>query len=161
VTDLLVAVAEKLKNPGLPLLCGILLGACAAWMAINTIHQERFTVLEAARKDLEQQVSVLETSKKTQDAEISRLREQLGSVSPSKTRKELEAFIQRSDKEIAQKHEEFARNSPNFWSRDDPPGGRPLTEREKSTRDRFEKELDRLAGQRDEAHRKLIELTAK
>jgi hypothetical protein len=77
------------------------------------------------------------------------------------TPKELEAFIQRLDKEIAQEHEEFARNSPNFWSRGDPLGGRPLIEREKSTRDRFEKELDRLAGQRDEARRKLIELTPK
>jgi hypothetical protein len=96
VTDLLVAAAEKLKNPGFTLLCGILLEAYAAWMAISTIHQERFTVLEAAMKDREHQVSVLESSKKTQDAEISRLREQLGSVSPSKTRKELEAFIQRA-----------------------------------------------------------------
>jgi hypothetical protein len=52
VTDLLVAAAEKLKNPELTLLCGILLGAYAAWMAINTIHQERFTVLETAKKDL-------------------------------------------------------------------------------------------------------------
>jgi predicted nucleic acid-binding Zn-ribbon protein len=67
-----------------------------------------------AKKNLEQQVSVLEASKKTQDAEISRLREQLGAVSPASTRKELEAFIQRLDKEIVQKRDEFARGSMNL-----------------------------------------------
>jgi flagellar biosynthesis chaperone FliJ len=105
-------------------------------------------------------VSELKASKTAKNEEISRLRDQLGPAT-AKARKELEAFIQRLDKEIEQKRVEYARHSPLFGSRGDPPEGKPLSEQAKATAARFEKELDKLATQRDEARKKLIELMAR
>jgi hypothetical protein len=167
--------AEKISNPKLALLVGLLiglgLGAGAAWTASTTVHDAQFKVLDAVNKDLKRQVAELETANQAKDTEMDRLREQLSELSPqrreaeSKRRAELEKFIQRIDKEIAQKREEARKESSRrliVWRADDPGGQncRPEDRPKSDAQIQRERELDALTVQRHEARKKLIELTA-
>jgi hypothetical protein len=163
--------AEKIKNSKLALIAGLLiglsLGAWGAWTASTTIHEAQFKVLDAVNKDLQRQVAELETSGQAKDAEMARLREQLSKLSPQrreaelKRRTELERFIQRVDKEIAERKAKLWR--PGWGSRECDPKGencrwvrsedRPMSDAEV----RLARELEALNVERHEAHRRLIE----
>jgi hypothetical protein len=67
--------------------------------------------------------------------------------------------------EIAQKKRELARvlygqSEPIFLARDNPTSPQKPDHQKSAQESRLEKELDSLAVQRDEARRRLIELTA-
>jgi hypothetical protein len=107
----------------------------------------------------------LEAAKTTNEAEMARLREQLSMLSPqrreaeSKRMTELEKFIQRIDKEIAQKRDRFLVVRRTMCD----PGGencRMEAPPKSDAQIRNERELDALNVQRHEARRKLIELIA-
>jgi hypothetical protein len=160
--------AEKINHPVLALIAGLLLGFGfgwgAAWKTITDVHDAQF-------KDLQRQVAEHKTFDQEKDAEVARLHEQLSLLSPqrreaeSRRRAELEKYIQRIDKEIAQKiaqkGEEGSRTL-MVWRADDPGRQNCRTEdRPKSDAQiRYERELDALNVQRHEARRKLIELIA-
>ena len=65
------------------LLIGLSLGAGAAWTASTTIHDAQFKVLDAVNKDLHRQVTALEADKTANEAEMTRLREQLSLPPPA------------------------------------------------------------------------------
>jgi hypothetical protein len=163
--------AEKIKNSKLALIAGLLiglsLGAGGAWTASTTIHEAQFRVLDAVNTDLQRQVAELETSSQAKDVEMARLREQLSRLSPqrreaeSKRKAELEKFIQRIDKEIAERKAKLWRSAGGslecdprggncHWVRDE---DRPMSDGEI----RLARELDALNVERHEARRRLIE----
>jgi hypothetical protein len=126
-------------------------------------------VLDAVNKDLHRQVTALEADKTANEAEMTRLREQLSLLSPqrreveSKRKTELERFIQRVDKELREPRLKRWRST-SISRTCDPKGENcrmvredpPMSDAEK----RLEREFDALHVQRHEARRKLIELIA-
>jgi hypothetical protein len=158
-------MAEKLKSPVLACIGGLIMGIMLGWGALHAIHQERFIGLETSKQNLEQRLSEAETTNTMKDAEIARLREQLGLVSPANSKKEIETLIRQLDMEIAQKKRELARvrsvqSEPIFWAKGHPTSSQKLDRQKSDQESRIEKELDSLAVQRDGARRRLIELTA-
>jgi len=173
--------AENIKHPKLALIAGLLiglsLGAGAAWTTSTNIHDAQFKVLDAVNRDLQRQVSELQESGQAKDDEMARLREQLNELSPqrqeaeTKRQRELEAFIQRIDREIAQKKKELAalrsirytRPSLSFPGPGEKLNSQPPAPPAPCTNStpytpviRLEKELDSLAVRRDEARKRLI-----
>jgi Spy/CpxP family protein refolding chaperone len=178
--------AENIKHPKLALIAGLLiglsLGAGAAWTTSTNIHDAQFKVLDAVNRDLQRQVSELQESSQAKDDEMAHLREQLSEISPQrqevevKRRRELEAFIQRVDREITQKKKELAalrsatymRPSLSFPPSSEKLNSQPPAPPAPCTNStpytpviRLEKELDSLAMQREEARKRLIGLTAR
>jgi len=155
-----IAALEKLKNPVIALLGGLLVGASVTWTAATNLHEERVKILETARVELERQIVVRDKAIDQKDSELQALSSKLTAQpvvasSNPKSSAELQKLIAQLDTEIEKKRVELGRNA----------GLRVVgfveNERHETPKSdayvRIEQELQALNEQRNFARKKLID----
>lgn len=154
---------EKVKNPIITLIGGLLLGGYVAWNSAASIHEERVKLLEATKVELERQVATRNKTIEQKDVELKSLYSKTppSPVTSANTREkselELRNLIAQLDGEIEKKKVELVRNAgisvTDFNGRKETPKSDAYI--------RIEGELQALNEQRNLSRQKLIDAVAK
>lgn len=158
-----ITAFEKVKNPIITLIGGLLLGGYVAWNSAAGLHEERVKLLEATKAELERQVAARNKTIEEKDAELKSLSSKIpsspatGTTSTVKPELELRSFIAQLDREIEKKKVELSRNAgisvTDFNGTKESPKSDAYI--------RIEGELQDLNAQRNIAREKLINTVAK
>jgi hypothetical protein len=164
-----ISEAEKIKNPILAFIAGMIFSSGITWGAISIIHAEQFKIYESAKveelkkshdlekKCLEQknELQAKENELQAKENEVLSLRKKLevasGKVTEHKTTR-LRALIEQIDAEISWKKSTLRR------SQSGPSAGADQLKSDAYLR--TEKELDSLLSRRDQAQKQMIEVNA-
>lgn len=158
-----ITAFEKVKNPIITLIGGLLLGGYVAWNSAASIHEERVKLLEATKAELERQVAARNKAIEEKDVELKSLYLKMppssvtGDTVKAKPEVELRNLIAQLDGEIEKKKVELSRNAglsvTDFNGRKEAPKSEAYI--------RIEGELQALSEQRNLARQKLIDAVAK
>lgn len=158
-----ITAFEKVKNPIITLIGGLLLGGYVAWNSAASIHEERVKLLEATKTELERQVAARNKAIEEKDVELKGLYSKMptvpvtGTTAKAKPELELRNLIAQLDGEIEKKKVELSRNAgisvTDFNGRKEAPKSDAYI--------RIEGELQALNEQRNLARQKLIDAVAK
>jgi uncharacterized small protein (DUF1192 family) len=110
-----ITALEKLKNPVVALLGGIVAGASLTWTAVTNLHEERVKIFETAKAELEHQVAIRDKALEQKDAELKALSSKLAALPNSAlmsahSATELRKLIAQLDAEIEKKKAELRRH---------------------------------------------------
>ena len=154
-----ISEAEKIKNPVLAFIAGMIFSAGITWGTISSIHGEQFRMYELAKAealkknyDLEKNYLEQKNELQTKENEVLSLRKELevasGKAAEDKTTK-LQALIKQIDSEVAYKKKVLAMQS-----------GLTADASKSEGYIRAEKEIDALLARRDQAQVQIIEVNA-
>jgi hypothetical protein len=158
---MIISEAEKIKNPVLAFIAGMIFSSVITWQAMSSIHAEQLRIYELAKTeelkkshDLEKKYLEQKNELQAKETEVLLLRKELevasGKVTKDKTTR-LQALIEQIDNEIAQKKYQLASQSRTRVNANQPKSDAYL---------RTEKEIDSLLSRRDQAQKQMIEVNA-
>lgn len=154
-----ISEAEKIKNPVLAFIAGMIFSSGITWAVISNIHAEQFRIYELAKTeelkkshDLEKKCLEQKNELQAKENEVLSLRKELevasGKVTKDKTTR-LQALIKQIDNQIRYKKEVLSREASSTV-------GAPQSDDYRRT----EKEIDSLLSRRDQAQKQMIEVNA-
>ena len=158
-----ITAFEKVKNPIVSLIGGLLLGGYVTWNSVATLHEERVKILETSKVELERQVAIRNKTIEEKDIELKDLYSKLSSkpivsaVANVKPGNELRNLIAQLDIEIDKKKQELSRNAGLSVASFDGKRESPKSE----AYIRIERELLDLNEQRNLARQKLVDTLSK
>ena len=159
-----IAALGKQKRPLAAFMAGLTLGIPATWTVATKVHEERITIQDMARAELQRQIAIQDKKIEQKDMEIKTLSaklsgQSLAASSHLKSSAELQKFIAQLDAEIAKKKVELSRNA-GLSSEPFSDSGRHETQKSDEYV-RIDQELQALNEQRNAARQRQVDSMSK